>query len=70
MSYHADNGRFAETDFVQDVKDKAQTITNCGVRSNHQKGIAEYCIHLRGEDARTMLAHGQHLWPEVISKSI
>lgn len=70
MAYHADNGRFAETDFVQDVKDKAQNITYCGVGSHHQNGIAERRIRSLGEDARTMLAHGQHLWPEVVSKSL
>ena len=44
LAYHADNGRFAEKDFVQDVKDKAQNITYCGVGSHHQNGIAEQRI--------------------------
>jgi hypothetical protein len=70
LAYHADNGRFAEKVFVQDVKDKAQNITYCGVGSHHQNGIAERLIRTLGEDARTMLAHGQHLWPEVVSKSL
>ena len=69
-AYHADNGRFAESVFVQDVKDKAQNITYCGVGSHHQNGIAERRIRSLGEDARTMLAHGQHLWPEVVTKSL
>ena len=55
MSYHADNGRFAETDFVQDVKDKAQKITYCDISSHHQNGIAERRIWYLGEDAHTML---------------
>jgi hypothetical protein len=70
LAYHADNGRFAETEYVQDVKDKAQNITYCGVGSHHQNGIAERRIRSLGEDARTMLAHGQHLWPEVVTKSL
>ena len=70
LAYHADNGRFAEKVFQQDVKDKAQNITFCGVGSHHQNGIAERRIKSLGEDARTMLAHGQHLWPEVITKSL
>jgi hypothetical protein len=42
LTYYADNGRFAETNFVQDIKDKAQEhITYCGVGSHHQNGIAE-----------------------------
>jgi hypothetical protein len=69
LAYHADNGRFAEKVFKQDVKDKAQDITFCGVGSHHQNGIAERRIKSFGEDARTMLAHGQHLWPEVVTKS-
>jgi hypothetical protein len=70
LAYHADNGRFAESVFVQDIKDKAQNITYCGVGSHHQNGIAERRIRTLGEDARTMLAHGQHLWPEVVTKSL
>ena len=68
--YHADNGRYAENTFKQDVKDKAQQITYCGVGSHHQNGIAERRIKSLGEDARAMLSHGQHLWPEVISKKL
>jgi hypothetical protein len=70
LAYHADNGRFAENLFVQDIKDKAQHITYCGVGSHHQNGIAERKIRTLGEDARTMLAHGIHLWPEAVTKSL
>jgi hypothetical protein len=67
--YHADNGRFAENAFVNDVHEKGQSITYCGVGSHHQNGIAERRIKTLGEDARTILAHGQHLWPEVVTKA-
>ena len=67
-AYHADNGRFAENVFVTDVREKNQRISYCGVGSHHQNGIAERRIKTLGEDARTMLAHGQHLWPEVVTK--
>ena len=70
LGYHADNGRFAETAFRQDCKDKAQKLSFCGVGSHHQNGIAERRIRSISEDARTMLAHGHHLWPEVITKSL
>ena len=70
LAYHADNGRFAEKMFVGDVRDKAQNITYCGVGSHHQNGIAERKIRTLGEDARTMLAHGQHLWPEAVTKTL
>ena len=33
-SYHADNGRFAEKSFVDDVKRCFQRITFCGVGAN------------------------------------
>ena len=38
--------------------------------SHHQNGIAERRIRTLSEDARTMLAHGQHLWPKVVNKSL
>ena len=69
-AYHADNGRFAENDYVADVKDKNQRITFCGVGSHHQNGIAERQIRTLGEDARTALAHGEHMWPEAVNKSL
>ena len=47
QAYHAYNGRFAETAYVQDVKDKAQKITYCGVGSHHQNGIAEHQVFRR-----------------------
>lgn len=68
-AYHADNGRFAENLFVADVRDKSQKITYCGVGSHHQNGNAERRIKTLGEDATTMLAHGQHMWPEVVKKA-
>lgn len=66
--YHADNGRFAKTLFIKDAKDNAQQMSFCGVGSHHQNGIAERRIKSLCEDARTMLAHGQQLWPEAVSK--
>ena len=39
--YHADNGRFCDLAFKQDVQDYDQQITFCGVGSHHQNGIAE-----------------------------
>ena len=35
-SYHADNGRFAERSFVDDVKRCLQRISFCGVGAHHQ----------------------------------
>ena len=33
--YHADNGRFSERLFTDDVKSISQRITFCGVRAHH-----------------------------------
>ena len=34
--YHADNGRFAEQKFTNDVAEKGQTISYCGVNAHFQ----------------------------------
>ena len=68
--YHADNGRYCEPAFTNDVKLKQQHITYCGVGHHSQNGIAESRIKLLSEDARTMLAHGMQLWPQVINKAL
>ena len=70
MAYHADNGRYAESAFRKDAKDKAQQLTFCGVGEHSQNGIAERRIKSLSEDARTMLAHGMQLWPQAINKTL
>ena len=39
--YHADNGRFADNAFLEDVAKKGQMISFCGVNAHFQNGIAE-----------------------------
>ena len=70
LAYHADNGRYAEEAFKQDAKDKAQIMSYCGVGAHSQNGIAERRIKSLCEDARTMLSHGMHAWPQVVTKSL
>ena len=41
LHYHADNGRFADNLFMQDVSKQQQTISFCGVNSHFQNGQAE-----------------------------
>ena len=48
--YHADNGRFADNLFMQDVQKNGQTISFCGVNAHFQNGIAEKRI---GSNAKT-----------------
>ncbi len=65
--YHADNGRFQESLFTDDLKLNAQTITFCGVNAHHQNGIVERHNGTLTESARVMLLHAQRFWPEAIS---
>ena len=50
--YHADNGRFADNRFIDDVNGKDQKITFCGVGAHHQNGIIEKKISQQ-EDAHS-----------------
>jgi len=36
--YHADNGRFADNAFVNDIKGQRQSISYCGVNAHHRNG--------------------------------
>ena len=65
--YHADNGRFAERLFTDDVKSIFQRITFCGVRAHHQNGITERVIKQLTLTSCTLLVHAQNHFPEYIS---
>jgi hypothetical protein len=62
--YHADNGRFAETKWLEavDAHRPQQTISFCGVGAHHQNGIAEKKIRDLQENARTMMLHASLRW--------
>ena len=64
--YHADNGRFADEGFKNDLNDKDQTITFCGVGAHHQNGIVESKNRTLTEGARTLLLHAIRMWPQMI----
>ena len=66
-AYHADNGRFAEKLFRDDVSNCDQDITFCAVGSHHQNGIIERHIGLLTSGTRTTLLHAQRNWPDAIS---
>ena len=57
--YHADNGRFADNAFINDVEKEGQTISYCGVNAHFQNGIAEKLIRDLQERARTVLLHAK-----------
>lgn len=67
QAYHADNGRFAEKQFRDDVLAQGQSISFCAVGSHHQNGIIERHIGLLTSATRTTLLHAQRNWPEAIS---
>ena len=66
--YRADNGRYSDPSFLQDIKNNGQLITFCVVGAHHQNGIAERKIRDLTGNARTQLVHAMHLWPGVIKQ--
>jgi hypothetical protein len=70
--YHADNGRFAKTMWIDTVElhRPQQTILFCGVGAHHQNGVAEKKIQDLQENARTMILHGAVQWPTAHSVSL
>lgn len=78
LHYHADNGRFAENLWKQDVLAQGQKLTLCGVSAHHQNGVAEKRIRDLQDMARTSLIHANrrwrtainvHLWPYALRKA-
>jgi hypothetical protein len=61
--YHANYGRFSDEGFHQDITDKGQSITFCGVGTHHQNGIIENRNTQFTLGACTLLLHGMHHWP-------
>lgn len=55
--YHADNGRFADKDFLKTIHADKQTISLCVVNAHFQNGIAEKRNRNFQEQARTALFH-------------
>ena len=70
LHYHADNGRFSDNAFMEEVRKQQQTISFCGVNSHFQNGIAEKRIRDLQEKARTALLHAQNRWKEAIHVSL
>jgi hypothetical protein len=69
-NYHADNGRFADTAFINDTKRNNQSITYCGVYAHFQNEIAEKRIRDHQERTRTMIIHAKQRWPEAINAAL
>ena len=67
QSYRADNGRFAEKAFQDEVAHCNQVITYCGVGAHHQNGSIERYIGKITSRARVMILHAKRFWPEAIT---
>ena len=65
--YHADNGRFAEPEWINKYKSCKQDLKICGVGSHHQNGISERKIKDVTLISRTILLNAIIYWPEFIT---
>jgi len=65
--FRADNGRYADAAFMENLATSNQSISFCGVGAHHQNAIAERAIKELTLSARTLLIHAQRHWPEYIS---
>ena len=65
--YRADNGRFAEKGFKDEISKCNQIITYCGVGAHYQNGAVERYISKVTTRARVMLLHVKQFWPEAIT---
>lgn len=64
--YHDDNGRFSDNGFIDDINQKDQKITFCGVGSHHQNSIVENKNKILNTGARMLLLHDMIMWPQMI----
>ena len=66
-SYRADNGRFAEKAFKDEIFKAQQTIDYCAVGAHHQNGVIERHFQTLSTRTRTLLLHAKRYWPAMIS---
>jgi hypothetical protein len=62
--YHSDNGRFADTDWMDYAAKQEQVVSMCGVNAHHQNGKAERRIRQLQDMARTSLLAATTQWPD------
>jgi hypothetical protein len=68
--YHADNGIFAEAEFIKAVEAGQQSISYCAVNAHHQNGKAEKKIRDLQELARAQLLHAKQRWPSAVTTAL
>ena len=64
--YQDDNGRFSDNGFIDDINQKDQKITFCGVGSHHQNSFFENKNKILNTGARMLLLHDMIMWPQMI----
>ncbi len=65
-SYHADNGRFADSGFHKAIKDADQKIKYCADRA-HQNSIVKQRINELTLISWTLLLHAKQHWPNYVT---
>jgi hypothetical protein len=70
MAYHADNGRFVDSKWMNDMKDRDQAYSLCGVNAHHQNGRVEKRIRDLQDLGRSSLIHAMKMWPDAITMAL
>jgi GAG-pre-integrase domain len=70
VHYHADNGRFIETVWREDIRLKGQSISYSGVGAHHQNGIVEKRIRDLQDLSRTSILYAATRWPNAITTNL
>jgi Reverse transcriptase (RNA-dependent DNA polymerase)/GAG-pre-integrase domain len=68
--YHADNGRFIDNAWMDDIKKQGQSMRYAAAYAHHQNGIAEKRIRDIQDLGRASLLHAIHKWPQAINHSL
>ena len=66
-AHRADNGRFVDIVFRDEVQNFNQAITYCGVVAHHQNSSLERHVSKITTSARIILLHAKRFWTEAIT---
>jgi hypothetical protein len=68
--YHADNGIFRASKWVEQCMQQQQRLTFAGVNAHHSNGLAERRIRSLQDLARSMLLHANKRWPDAVTTNL
>ena len=66
--YHTNNDRFSDSGFFDDINEKDQKLTICGVGVHHQNGITEKKNKHLTTGTITLLLRSTRMWPQTIDE--